>query len=301
MKKTIIAVTINPAIDLTRIGCKEIVSAGGKGINTARALQNLGLRTVATGFLGGATGSYFKKLLNQDKIKYNFLKIKEATRANWTFLDHGRDGHRRRIYKGPEVSPKELKNFREHLDNLLDNASFVIFSGRKNRGLTDTDYAGLVQIARRKRLPVILDITGRALWMGLKERPLLVKVNLSEAEEALKFKLDTNIRIKKAARTFRNQGAQYVIISCGKRGAVGSDGSGVWLAQAPDIKESNSVGSGDSMVAGFLYAYTQHKTFLEALVMAVAAGTANAENIIPGQIKKKRFLQLAPKVKIKKL
>lgn len=302
MLPRILTVTVNPALDKTVVHGKEVVSAGGKGVNVARALQKLGFVTVTTGLLGGGAGARLRRLLVKERIKSCFFKIKGTTRINWAILDRKKNETTRILELGPEISRMEWGNFKKCFDRLLSGAAIVAFSGRKIPGLTDKDYAGLAQMAKRKNIPVILDMTGRALKLSLRAKPLLVRINLSEAEEVLKQRLNTDFRKKKAVKFFLNRGVQNVIISCGKKGAVGAEKAGaVWFAQAPVVRANNEVGSGDAMIAGFLYGYCRRKTFAENLAMAVAAGTTNAQGLIPGRIAKQRFLRLVPSVRLNKI
>jgi len=325
MKKVILTVTVNPALDdIVEVSDfkrgKEYLSqamqfnAGGKGINVARVLDRLGARCVATGFCGGALGQVMQKLLDCEGIAHDFVAIDGNTRSNLTVIERKTNTITRILHVGPRVSRQEIKKFKAKIQKLLTHCSFVVISGRNVLGAEDGLYAQLIQMARRYRIPCFVDTHGRPLALALKVRPCCVKPNRKEAEMLLGRKLNSLHQLKKAIGYFLKRGVQHPIISLGKEGAIGSDGTSIWLAVPPEVKYprpaalaakrrggQNDVGSGDSFVGGFVYSLHKGKSFVESLRMAVAAGTANALNKQTVDLRKTQIVELVEQVKMKRL
>lgn len=312
MKNPVLTVTLNPAVDKTikisnfKLGLEHrfdeiFLSAGGKGVNVSQALKKLGVCSVATGFAGGASGVYIRRKLQKEKIKTAFIEIQGETRTSLTVIDGKSRKTTRILEDGPMVKRKDIHAFKQKFSSLLDHCCYVVFSGRNIPGTGDSFYRDLIHMAKKKGKITVLDTSGLPFSLGLKGKPDIIKPNLREAEIILKRTLDTTSKIKKAIRVFLSKGIKYVIVSLGSQGAIGYNGGEFWSAVPPAQKAINPVGSGDALVAGFIYARLKEYSFAKSLQTAVAVGTANALSIDPGYFTRAQVIHLIKKVKLKKV
>jgi 1-phosphofructokinase family hexose kinase len=308
----ILTVTLNPAIDKTvkvsnfKLGEdfreEEInLSAGGKGLNVSRVIKTLGGQTIATGFLGGMAGNFIKTRLSQEKIRSAFSYISDETRTNLTIINPKNGQITRVLERGPLVKAKEIVDFKKKYSSLLPKCSYVIFSGSLPRGVSPSLYGELIKIANRKGIKTVLDTSGQPLLLGFKAIPFMLKPNLKEAEQILGDKLTTLSAIKKGLNYFLSKGIKIVVITLGKKGALGSDGKEIWRAIPPSVKPKNNVGCGDALIGGFLFSLSRGEDFKEAFHLGVASGTANTLSINPGVCRKEDIMKLSHRVKLEKL
>ncbi|MCQ9205267.1 MAG: 1-phosphofructokinase family hexose kinase [Omnitrophica bacterium] len=312
MRKYILTVTLNPAIDKTvkvpnfKTG-KDFreqnlsLSAGGKGINTSQVLKHLGVPTLATGFLGGGGGEYIKNQLNKEKIKYDFCAIGNNTRTSLTILDPRLNTITRLLERGPKITKKELNAFRRKFSSLLNNCRYVIISGRNAVGVTDSFYGELIAEAKKKNILTVFDTSGKPYELGLIQRPFMVKPNLKEAEQITGLKILTISEVKQAAFYFYKRGIQISAITLGSLGAIVFNGQEMLLAIPPKLKRKNPVGCGDSFIAGFIAWHWRKRSFRECVKMATICGAANALSLNPGFIKPGTIQKVSRQVKIKTL
>ncbi len=300
-KKYILTVTLNPALDKISSRGRVLISAGGKGINVARALESLGLKTCSMGFLGGTSGKILKNILRKEGLNSDFVSIQGETRINVTMENPRTLVKERFLSLGPKLHKSEIEQFKEKYIQLLSKSYGVVFSGRNALGASPSFYAHLVKLAREANIPTVVDTSGVPLELALKAKPWMIKPNLMEAEEVLGRKLNTKVLLKQALRQFHRLGVEIVLLSLGNKGAVGSNGKEMWLVQAPKIKVKNEVGCGDAMVAGFLFAYLKNDSFYEIMKCAVAAGTSNGLSLTPGAIDQRALGGILKRVQIKEL
>lgn len=338
MSKGILTVTVNPAVDVTvtlppvgqlRMRCSTnssglVLSAGGKGVNVARALRTLGVRALAAGFAGGGTGDLLQKLLRKEKIPAAFVRTGEPTRLNVTVLGPRFGRCSRVVQEGPRLTSQEIRRFEIQYRRWLRRSRLVVLAGRNAVGAPAEWYARLVCLAQREGVPAAVDTSGAALCAALKAKPFLIKPNLQEAEAIVRRRLGSRMRIKKAVQSFHQRGIRVVLLSLGARGAVVSDGQNIWYARPPSVAPGeprlastrpsaeaglaaggpaharalhNDVGCGDALLAGFLSAF-EKESLAEALRRGVACGTANALDSTPGVIRPGDVSRLMKKVTV---
>ncbi len=303
MSKYILTVTLNPAIDKTfnPVRSASVATAGGKGINVSRTLKDLGINVLATGLVGRDSMKFFKQQLDKEKIPHNFVPTKNPTRTNETILDLKKEEIPRRLGKGFTVDQKEIKQFKIKFRKLLKSATLAVLSGSKPQGVSDNIYLELIEIARDAGVECILDSHGPAFKHALKAKPLAIKPNREEAQEALGRPLRSQADLIEAVQYFLKRDVQNVFISLAQDGAIASNGKQIFSARPPDVKMINSVGCGDAFVAGFIFALQNNFTFEKALAWAIATGSANGLTVIPGQVYKKDVKRLNAQVIVKKL
>ncbi|VTS30751.1 1-phosphofructokinase [Streptococcus porcinus] len=279
----IYTVTLNPSIDfIVRIDHLETGSvnrmasddkfAGGKGINVSRILQRLGIDNIATGFIGGFTGQFIEESLKSEQITTNFISVKEDTRINVKIksdLETEINGG------GPQISDCELLAMKEALSKLSENDT-VVFAGSAPSNLGNTIYDELIPIVRSAGAQIVCDFEGQTLLDALAYHPLLVKPNNYELEAIFETRLKGLDDVETYARKIIDRGAQNVIVSMAGDGALLVTQEASYFAKPIKGTVKNSVGAGDSMVAGFTGKFVTTKDPIEAMKWGVACGTATA-------------------------
>ncbi|MEI8348973.1 MAG: 1-phosphofructokinase family hexose kinase [Candidatus Omnitrophota bacterium] len=309
MRKYILTVTLNPAIDKTarvdrlRLGRdhreEELhVSAGGKGVNVSRSLAILGEPTLATGIVGGHTGKYLIAQLTKEGIRNDFLETEGETRVNLTVIDSSSYAITRIIERGVPVTQKIFAAFKEKYKKLVQRASYVVFCGANAYGLDDRAYGELIAIAHRADVATALDTRGESLIAGLASKPFMVKPNIEEAGYIVGEKLTTLSKIKKAARSIAEQGVQIVLITMGSRGALAYNGKEVIYAAPGALTCVNHVGCGDAFLAGFISSHKSRLSFKDSLRRAVAVGSASALTKQPGDFRMNDAKEIFAKIRV---
>lgn len=280
----IYTVTLNPSIDYIlyadsfRVGKvnrsqAETVLPGGKGVNVSRVLAQLGVPSVALGFAAGFTGAEFVRLVGECGIAADFLPAEGMTRINVKV----RAGEETDINaSGPAVTPEDLRALARKLESIPEN-SVLVLAGSAPASLPPDCYAQLLAFSGRNDLRTALDASGKLFASSLALSPWLVKPNLEELEEQACEPLASRADIIRAARHLQGRGAKNVIVSLGGKGALlVSEGGEEIFAAAPQGNAVDTVGAGDSLLAGFLAAKMQGGSDKEALEQGVAAGSATA-------------------------
>lgn len=287
----IFTVTLNPSIDYVvetenfKVGClnrskKEYAVAGGKGINVSCVLKELGVETKALGFAAGFTGNEIIRILNQKGIKNNFVVLEKGmTRINVKI--NGKN-ETEINGKGPEISEREFNWLKETLDE-AKQGDMIVFSGSVPKSGVENMYEKMAQTADKKGIRFIADTEGKKLLSTLKYKPFMVKPNLKELEEIFGAKIETDegiIAYGRKLQEFEGGGAENVLISMGKEGAVLLCGDGrILRKKAPKGNVLSAVGSGDSMVAGFAAGMELYGDYEKAFALACACGSACAFSI----------------------
>ncbi len=276
--------TFNPAIDymmqveqfelgdLNRTTGNHYV-AGGKGINVSIVLNNLKVENIATGFVGGFTGKFVEDYLNEKySIITKFTEVKEVTRINVKLSANHKETEINAL--GPIVSKKEFQEFKEFISNLNSNDILVI-GGNPARGAASS-YLELVKLCHKEDIPYVIDSNKNHILEVLPYNPLFIKPNIKELEEMFDEKITNVDDIIYYGEKLLELGARNMIVSLGKDGAVFINKEHRFISKGIEGKAVNTVGSGDSMVAGFIAKYMQTKDYKEAFKYAVACGTATA-------------------------
>lgn len=292
----ILAVTMNPSVDILyslqefKLNGANRVSrasktAGGKGLNVARVIAQMGESIMATGVLGGTVGDYIVKVLDKDHIPHQFLKIEQESRNCIAILHEGKQTEL--LESGPILSNDEGYSFLEMYENLLTGVSMVTVSGSLPQGLPADFYCRLIDRSAQKGIPVILDSSGESLRQALlhPQKPFAIKPNKTELIQLLGLKEDAlKIDWRKALEHELFNGVEWVILSMGSEGAYIKHGEDIYHLAIPSIRAVNPVGSGDSTVAGFAVAISRKETVENTIKMAMAAGVLNAMEAQTGYI-----------------
>lgn len=279
----IYTLTLNPSIDYvlkidkfedgqTLRSNTEEKYPGGKGIMVSKLLKNLGEKSVNIGFLGGFTGDFIRKKLNDLGIEEDFTRIEDDSRIN---VKLKYETETEINAQGPKIKEEEIEEFLNYLDQLQED-DFVIISGSIPKSLGDDFYRVIVNLLEMNNVRFALDTSGKKLYKLSSYKPFLVKPNKDELSEIFDDEIDSDEKIVKYARKLIDQGAENVIVSLGKDGSIFVDNSVAYKAKPIEGKLINSVGSGDSMVAGYIYGYMKGLSKLDSYKLAVSCGSATA-------------------------
>ncbi len=281
-------VTLNPAIDYV-VGLdalepgainrnrREEIQFGGKGINVSNVLRCLGVDTIALGFVAGFTGEALEKGLRDQGLATDFVPVEQGmTRIN-VKIKAAEETEINGI--GPEITPSDM----EKLYALLEQAGAgdtVVLSGSVPKCLGADTYGEILKRLEGKKIRTVVDATGQALKAALRYHPFLIKPNVRELEDFFGESLNTEEKIRIAASKMQKMGAQNVLVSMAGDGALLLDETGkLHRIRCPEGNVLNSVGAGDSMVAGFLAGYLRSADYGFALKMGTAAGSATAFSV----------------------
>lgn len=277
----IYTVTLNPSIDyIVRLDAVEVGQvnrmdsddkyAGGKGINVSRVLKRLAIDNTATGFIGGFTGRFITDELEKEGISTAFVPVSQDTRIN---VKIKADQETEINGAGPVISNQELDALKEQLAHLTSE-DVVVFAGSAPSNLGNQVYKELLPIAKASGVAIVCDFEGETLLESLAYQPLLVKPNNHELEAIFDVTLESLDDIEAYARKILEKGAQNALISMAGDGALLVTEDAAYFAKPIKGQVKNSVGAGDSMVAGFTGEFVKSGNALEALKWGVACGTA---------------------------
>lgn len=281
----IYTVTFNPAIDYVvelvsfNIGeinrtTREYMNLGGKGVNVSRVLTNLEVPNVALGFVAGFTGDALRTGLERMGVKTDFISLEEGnTRINVNIKGVEETDINAR---GPEIPNSAIDELFKKLDNLQSGDTLVL-AGSIPTSLPNDMYERIMERLYGKGIRFVVDATRDLLVKSLKYEPFLIKPNNHELGEIFGLELIKDNEIIYYARELKKQGAKNVLISMAGDGAILVDENDVaHKIGTPKGKVKNSVGAGDSMVAGFCAGYLEKGDYKYALRMGTAAGSASA-------------------------
>lgn len=291
----IYTVTFNPAIDYVikvddlTLGTvnrtiKEDVYCGGKGINVSRVLSNLGMENTGLGFIAGFTGDAIEAGAKNLGFKPEFIKLREGmTRIN-VKIKSGEESEINGM--GPIIHEDELEMMFQKLYELRDG-DLLVLAGSIPASLPEDIYERIMDRLQKKKIQIAVDATKDLLLNVLKYHPFLIKPNNHELGEMFGVVLKNEEEIIEYAKKLQEKGARNVLVSMAGDGAIliTEDGD-VYVTPCPKGEVKNSVGAGDSMVAGFLTGYLQSGgDYKEALRMGTAAGSASAfsEDLATGE------------------
>ncbi len=288
----IYSVTLNPSIDFivrvkdfkegeTNRAYADEFYAGGKGIMVSKLLKNVGTDCINLGFLGGFTGKFIELNLDKLNIKHDFIQVEDNTRIN-VKLKSSKETEIN--CKGPTVSKEAIDNFLGKISN-IKKEDFVILSGSVPAGLGTDFYTTIMEILNKNKINFTLDSSGEAFKKSLEYKPFLVKPNKDEISEFAKKKLESKDEIINFVRKNLLEKAHHVIVSMGGEGALYIAKDYVLFASALKGNLVNSVGAGDSVVAGFVDSMLKGSSVEEAFRFAVACGTATAFSEDIGELK----------------
>jgi 1-phosphofructokinase/tagatose 6-phosphate kinase len=281
-----------------------VTLAGGKGINVARALKLLGVPVVATGLVGGATGSRIVEELTSEAILNDFVHIEGESRTSTAVVDPTAATYTEINEWGPHVEPDELAMLLEKISYLARGADMVVFSGTLPRGVSDSFYADAIRDLNRRHVRAALDSDGTPLRLGVEAEPFLVTPNQREAEGLVGQEFRDDEDYLMGVERIAEMGARNVLITAETRsfGFFREERKRVRLrAIAPQVEPVSGVGAGDVLLAAFLAARTAERSLEDSLRAAVAAGAASTLEVGAGRFEPREASRLQNAVDVREL
>ena len=306
-----VTVTLNPAIDQTlsvpgfapgRVNrvAESRSYAGGKGVNVACCLADLGVEVAATGFLGADNTELFEESFAQRGIADLFVRIPGRTRVGIKIVDE-RSQTTDINFPGLTPAKRDLSELFKRVDELAESGGWFALSGSVPAGVPSTVYARLIDRIQSKFGEVVLDTSGRPLREALKSTPEILKPNVDELGELVGRTLKTLADIRAAGESLLKVSTRLVVVSMGSEGAMFVDDYQTLLARPPKVTVRSTVGAGDAMVAGMLYGLRHSLAPVEFARVAVASGAYAVTRLGPGIEDQDELQKLIEQVEVEEL
>ena len=296
LDKTLWVSTFAPGVVHRALRLETLV--GGKGVNVARALTFLGEDVVASGFVGGHVGEAICAALEREGLQHDFVTITSNTREGFTIID-SRSGQRTAVFEpGHELNEREVDGLIDKVRTLLPRCRALALCGSMPCPGFDNLFGRLIAMARAQSVPVMLDSYGEPLRLGLDASPNFLKPNRDEALQT--FRLDARNTNERRALLERlaGSGATHVLVTDGEHPTAVFAAGEFFLAQPPAIRVVSSLGSGDAVVAAFLYGHLHGLPTPDLLRFALAAGAVNARESLPGYANLEQIKSMAAQIEL---
>ena len=308
----IYTLTLNLALDFTyktdhllkdSINKTELrtISVGGKGINVSRALNCLGVSSLALGFCGGRFYNFIDKTLSCENIRTDFTKIKGSSRINIKIIENKEKNLIELNEIGPFIHTNETKLLMDKIKTMTKTGDIFIIGGSLPRNIDVNIYRKIINTLKKKKVTLLLDASGRSLSEGLLALPEILKINLKELKEINKIS-DTEKNNKETVKILNKyiaEGIKTIMITDGSKEVMYCDKNSYLAAKPPYIKgRLSSTGSGDSVDAGLVYSILNRYSAEDTLKFSVSCGSANLLNDTPGYIQLNEVKRLMREVKI---
>ncbi|MTI49400.1 MAG: 1-phosphofructokinase [Firmicutes bacterium] len=301
-------ITLNPSVD-RRYNLKTFeknniyrcnqysATAGGKGINVTKVIDQLNEKVCAYGFLGGFSGDFINQYLKKKQIQSDFTFINGSTRSCINILSD--DGDQVEILEsGPVIGTDEIVNLMNKLSNKMDSFSVITISGSIPQGVNLDIYCKIINMANNRGVKTVLDTSKETLLNGISGRPYLVKPNKEELEWLIGNTINNEEQLLKACRQVLKMGARNIALSLGSKGMYFIGEKGSYRVTIPRVEAKNPVGSGDSTVAGFGVSLARELDVIDTLKLANACGVANAMEMETGQISLNNVKELMKRIEV---
>ena len=308
----ILTVTLNSSIDKlylmssvhpeTVMRVQEVHnSAGGKGLNVSRVAALLGEDVTAMGFVGGHNGRYLESLITHPRMHPAFTHVQAETRCCINCWDLSNGHSTEYLEPGAPVSAEEGEHFFADFEARLPQADVVAVSGSVPKGVPEDAYNRIIRRCRQAGIPVLIDTSGDRLVRAAAEQPTFMKPNTDEIAQLTGSAPQSFEEIADAAERLHAAGIAYAVISMGAQGAMLACDAGVYHGCPPAITPRNTVGCGDSMVAGFAVGFARKLPMEACFAVALAVSAANALSLFTGSFETADYDAIFPRVKIEKI
>jgi 1-phosphofructokinase len=278
-------VLLNPAIDVvykldelrlgeTRLDVPADAYPSGKALNVAKAVRTLGEDATVVGVVPGDDEKQFKKYCDQLGVGAAFVTVEGSVRINTTITETSRQ-QVTHLNSASTVFPSAVQDaIAQMVQKKLSANDIWVFSGSIPEGFDTDIYKRLIQDCRKKKALAILDSRGKALKMGVRAKPEILKPNLQELEQYFGEQVQGVHHIALKAKKLVDLGIEYVFISLGSDGMIAVHGTDCLLCTPPQVPVADTVGAGDAMVAGIAVGMQRHYSFSDICRLAVACGTS---------------------------
>jgi 1-phosphofructokinase family hexose kinase len=303
----IYTLTLNPSIDQymtvkklvpnDKLKAEDIrLEPGGKGFNVSRVIRELGGKTKAFGFLGGHTGDMIMERL--ENISHQFCRINGETRTNLVIRDRTSGLLTRINPPGPRLNAQDIRRLTDMLETAKPRPAYWVLSGSLPPGVPDYIYQKLISVFQKRGERCILDADDRALKLGIKSRPFMIKPNTYELERLIGHPCRTKNEIITAGRRLA-ESVEIVAITLAKRGAYVITQDGAWHCAAPPVEGKSDVGAGDSFIGGFCTALDRGEDYPSATRWAVAAATSTVKHSGTARCERRDVMQFVNRMTVK--
>lgn len=284
----IVTLTVNPALDKSthfrglvpeqKIRCETPrFDAGGGGINVSKAIAHLGGSSKAIFTSGGSTGKMLKDIIEKEGIPFETIEIHSPTRESFVAVDDNTNLQYRFGFKGAAINEDEKDKIIQSIEEL--KSGYLVVSGSLNEGLPADFYKTIAEIAKKSNIKLIVDAYGEALIKALEAGVYMIKPNVGELSKLIGVESLELEEVNHAAKQIiANGGAEIVVVSLGSQGAVLVTKDLYEFVSAPNVIKKSTVGAGDSMVGGMVWALSQNKPLKEVIRWGVACGSAATMN-----------------------
>jgi 6-phosphofructokinase 2 len=284
----IITLTVNPALDKSahfsgliaeqKIRCQApLYDAGGGGINVSKAISRLEGSSLAVMASGGPSGEKIKEILNKESIPFHSIETGNWTRESFVAVDDNTNSQHRFNFPGTSVTESEKDKIIKAIERL--DSEFVVISGSLREGLPLDFYQEIAKIAKESNSKLIVDTSGEGLKKVLETGVFLIKPNVGELAKLIGVERLEMEEVNDAAKQIiAKGGAEIVVVSLGPQGAVLVTKDSYDFVPAPNVAKKSTVGAGDSMVGGMVWALSQNKNLKEVIRWGVACGSAATMN-----------------------
>ena len=306
----ILTVTLNTSIDrlymVDRVTPETVMrvrevhnTPWGKGMNVSRVARRLNEPVTAAGFTGGYHGQYLEQMLAETGVTPAFTHVRAETRSCINIWDLSDNRSTEYLEPGAPVSEEELESFLRTFGERIPSADAVAISGSAPPGVPKDLYARLIARCREQNVPVLLDTSGDLLREGVKALPTLIKPNEDEISALTGCDPANREETVQALRKLVGQGIRYAVLSLGAEGAILVSGEGILRGRPPRIVPKNTVGCGDSMLAGFAVGIARGLPVRECFRTALAVSAASAMNLLTGDFDEADYRDILPRVEIR--
>lgn len=308
----ITTLTLNPCIDRT-ITIEKFLFGGtnkvldvrkdvsGKGINVSIVLKHLGLDTLCLGFNYSKDSKAIEEELNDQNIKYDFVKVKGEVRVNVKIFDKSVKVMSEFNESGHQVSKEAVDELLDVVYGYFDDTSILVLDGSVPAGVPVDIYKTIIEMANRRGIKTILDAANDLLLEGIKAKPYMIKPNIDELSAISKREIKTREDIISVSREIISKGVSYVCVSMGKDGAMLIGLDNVYVSPAMKVDIKGIQGAGDSLVAGICMAID--KGISEEKLLAYGVAAASGSLLHEGTLlcEKEDFDRLLPEVAVNRL
>jgi 1-phosphofructokinase/tagatose 6-phosphate kinase len=309
----ITVIALNPAVDKTffidgfeagrhyRVRKNIVKSAGGKGINVSRVASILGEKVTAVGFKAGETGRWLESELQTMGADVKFIPVEGESRTTINIIDKSSNLETEVIEPGPFVNEHDLDRFMDIYKKLLQNTKILICTGGLPEGVPSDIYRVLIEMAKPFGIITILDAANDVLSEGIKAKPHLVKPNLRELLDYTGKELNGIDDIMNSCRHIVAEGVRTTVASLGGDGALLAENDLCLYSRAPVVEAVNTIGCGDSMIAGFAVGFRRGYTMEESLKLAMACAVSNTQFMEVGLVSMEMVGKYMEEISIEKL
>ena len=309
MTRPILCLAITPAVQRTQFfkalrpgevnrARRTLITASGKGVNVALAVQHLGGTARLVGFCGGDSGRFVAAAMKDGGLDARWVETAAPTRHCHTLIDEQSGQVTELVEEATPPGPAHWQAFQQELERALPGCAWLAISGALPPGAPAGALSAIAYLATSLSVSICVDSQGEPLLRTLAARPALIKLNTEELATTCGLANTNLASLSQGARQLQEQGAGAVLVTDGPHAAYLFHAGQTWLLQPPPVPVINPIGSGDSVTAGLLVALQSGQPLAQAAAFGLACGSANAETETPAQFTAARARELIDAVRI---